>query len=251
MKSFYEFIVNDDTDICHVNGATEIAAGMSASIFRKYKNDYPDYATHKEIVRRLLDGREHADIVFLQTCPPAMHFLPYEKEPCKLPITLTAYIRLLDFSKNQLPTLMRKIALDSANMREGQDWARHSDTIMVRKSYSMAYKQLLDSGKHHELFLYVVGTEDNTKMAIVYSDTAMGEIALTHETCTKMAKDLETLKVVLNYIDPQQNSNGHQLKSDCPNDRNRTCSGQGAPISGPTRPDTTTPARPKKDVCKK
>lgn len=231
MKSSYDYVITDDTDICHVSGSTDIVGGHCATILRHFNNNHKDFRVHQNVVLKIMGSQKKMDLVFLQASPPAAHFETYDKESWKLPIPLRAYIQLLEFIKGDFKVLKSKFELDAKALRIGNAWLKKSDNILVRKGCNIFYKHPIDSGVGWTLFLFILYNPDSDviqRMALMYDDCDLGEMPLFLTTLTKLAKDLPVLKVILNYKDPMQPLDVNQLVIERPNANNeKNTSGEG------------------------
>lgn len=201
MQSTYEYVVQEDTDICHYIGSTELMYGVKSSIIRGYANNDPYFLCHQNVVQKLLGDYPKEDIVFVQVANPGTIFQEYADEPLKLPITLTSYMRLLQFFEKDLAVVVRKMDFDTSKLSSGKDWMRYSDTILIRKAADKLYKKILDVGNAYILYLCVLKDNQNVHISLVYNDETMGQLALPTSTCAKLALDLKTLTTMLDYKD--------------------------------------------------
>lgn len=201
MQSTYEYVVQDDTDICHYIGSTELIYGMKCTILRGYTNNDPYYSVQHDVVQKIMGDYPKEDLVFLQVANPGCAFLEYADEANKLAISLTAYIRFLQFFEKDLATVVRKMEFDTNKMTKGQDWMRFSDTILIRRSADKLFKKVLDVGNSFILYLCVLKDQQNIHLSLVYNDESMGQLSLPTVTCSKLALDVKALINMMGYKD--------------------------------------------------
>lgn len=213
MQSTYEYVVQEDTDICHYVGSTELMYGMKCTILRGYANTDPHFSSSHDVVQKIMGDYPKEDLVFIQVSNPGTAFQDYANEGTKLALSLTAYIRFLQFFEKDLGVVVRKMDFDTNKMTQSQDWMRYSDTILIRRSADKLFKKILDVGSNFILYLCVLKDQQNIHLSLVYNDESMGQLALPTATCSKLALDVKALISMLDYKDTRSLKRSPQSSS--------------------------------------
>lgn len=199
----YLYTLSDLNDVCHFVMPNEKEYGMQNTIFRNAPIELEDqFKIHTNVVKKLFVENAPRDVVFMQVSFPGKAFELYDKEKNKLPITLKAYIELLKFFANDYERILSRSEGDSHVMTGHKKWLSLSPTISFRGPADICFKKTLERGIHQDLDLYFEKKQGIGRRSVTlrYSNSDMGILYIHPPAIMHLAKDLDTISGLQNYI---------------------------------------------------
>lgn len=199
----YSYNLSDNNNVCHYILPNEKDYGVQSIIIRNCISVAECFKIHAHIVDQLFFDRpsEPKDVVYMQVTGPGKAFDSYDKEKHKLPITLKAYIQLLNFFYTDYHLVLKRIDADYHVMKAGKEWLSLFPTVTFQGPADIIYKCPLDSCKTFGLDLTVTRRVDigKTSVTLKYTKEDMGMIYIQPPAMLYLAQDRDFIASLLNY----------------------------------------------------
>lgn len=234
----YTYKLKDASELLHFIASSEVEYGVQCSMIKEskstaavssavksitspnssaLKNEYKalvdpsppvhhkEFLVHSSLVNTLFEdrpggGNVHRDVAYLRVSSPGRAFEPYDKEKNKLAITLSAYLKLLNFFKSEYHLVENRMESDYKNMLEKKQWLPLGPTISFRGAANIEFKLILDHSNAFNLELVIVRKFDyggKRSIYLQYTDASMGRISLPGTVMVELSRDLPYISSLL------------------------------------------------------
>lgn len=201
----YRYELNDKKFMLyHMVGSTETDWGMKSTIIKNNNKAVPlNYIKHGHVYEKLFTCRPDypTDVVFIQVSMPGHAFQTYEAETHCIAITANAYLRLLEFVRNDLKKVLGKLDHDTTLLTQKKDCVYITPTICSDSIENMVFEHPLDGFGEDQLHLIIrrnVATKETGYM-LKYTDDNLGQMGLPIKTVLSICEDRTMLMKLLNY----------------------------------------------------
>jgi hypothetical protein len=201
MDSSYSYSLTDANIVCHYILPGEKDFGVRGTIYRNVNTLPEQYQIHANVVNQMFAEKEPRDVVFLQVTGPGKKFDAYNKEKHKIPITLKAYIELLNFFATEYERVKNRMDADIHAMALGKEWLSLKPSITFSGPANITFRKTLAKHTNYNLDIYIVRHHEigKTSITLRYTAEEMGMVYLHPPAMIYLSQDREDIATLLLY----------------------------------------------------
>ena len=194
MASKYVCTPSPAAQLYHTMKASEVEHGVQAIVVRHFQPLPSLFQGETGRVQRLLESKPSVPnaLVFLQMCEPGRTFGPYDQTTHRLVMTVSNYLKILDFFGKKWKEVYAKIQFDMNTMREGKDWIRIAPGLYFQGHGLLSFVHQFDDGLGMRV---TCDSESNSFQAFLeYEDELLGSCPLFLQPFNVLAQARHTLR---------------------------------------------------------